>query len=107
MLSSALTWAVEQGHLKNHPFKGEIRLEGDSHRETILENRTAYKRLFTTMDEMVAESELRPQVRDIVVLLALTGARRNEIRTMCLTTWYWKTWVRSPNPPLSRSSPRA
>jgi integrase len=82
LLSAALSWAVEQGHLKNHPFKGEIRLEGDSRRDAILEDRGAYQRLFTTMDEMVAEGELRQQVRDIVTLLALTGARRNEIRAL-------------------------
>jgi integrase len=82
LLSSALTWAVEEGHLSRHPFKGEIRLEGDNERETILEDQADYERLFTTMDQMVAEGDLRQQVRDIVVLIALTGARRNEIRAL-------------------------
>jgi integrase len=38
VLSHALTKAVEWGAIKNHPFKGEVRLEGSAHRDRYVDD---------------------------------------------------------------------
>ncbi len=82
VLSSMLTWAVGEGQLDRNPIIGSLRLDGGGERTTILDRPEQYARLFATMDGMVAEGELRPLVRAFVVLVAATGMRRNEARTL-------------------------
>lgn len=52
-LSALLSWAINEGRLASHPLKGALRLEGDAHRETVLESSEDYARLFAAMDSMV------------------------------------------------------
>ncbi len=82
VLSSMLSWAVNEGQLDRNPIIGTIRLDGTSERTTILDQPEQYTKLFETMDKMAAEGRLRPQVRAFVVALAATGLRRNEARTL-------------------------
>ena len=82
VLSSMLSWAVNEGQLDRNPIIGTIRLDGTGERTTILDQPEQYTRLFSTMDNMVAEGRLRPHVRAFVVLLSATGLRRTEARTL-------------------------
>jgi integrase len=82
VLSAMLTWAVGEGRLDRNPIIGGIRLDGGGERSTIIGQPEQYARLFATMDKMVAEGRLRAIVRAFVVLLAATGMRRNEARTL-------------------------
>ena len=78
LLSAIVSWAVAHGFSAIHPFKGTIRLEGDGVREATITQPSEFKRLFETMDEMVAESKIPPTARAYFVLLALTGMRRGD-----------------------------
>jgi integrase len=82
LLSALLTWAVGEGRLDRNPIIGGMRLDGGGERTTILDEPGQYARLFETMDLMVAEGRLRAIVRAFVVLVAATGMRRNEARTL-------------------------
>ena len=73
---------VGEGQLDRNPIIGLVRLDGGGERTTILDQPEQYTRLFETMDGMVAGGELRPAVRAFVMLLAATGMRRNEARTL-------------------------
>jgi integrase len=83
LLSSLLTWCVNYGRLDRNPILGVLRLNGGGERTTILDQPEHYQRLFETMDVMVSEGKLRPLMRALVVLVAATGMRRNEARTLC------------------------
>jgi integrase len=82
VLSSVLTWTVGEGHLARNPIIGALRLDGGGERTVILDQPEQYAALFTTMDAMVNEGRLRASVRVFVVLLAATGMRRDEARTL-------------------------
>jgi integrase len=82
VLSALLTWAVGEGRLARNPILGVLRLHGGGQRSAILDQPEHYATLFATMDRMVAEGRLRPMVRAFVVLLAATGLRRDEARTL-------------------------
>ena len=82
VLSALMSWAVGEGRLDRNPIIGGLRLDGEGERTTILDQPEQYARLFETMDRMVAEGRLRAIVRAFVVLLAATGMRRNEARTL-------------------------
>ena len=82
VLSSLLTWCVGEGQLERNPIIGSFRLNGGSERSTILDQPQQYATLFGTMDTMVAEGRLRPMMRAFVTLLAATGMRRDEARTL-------------------------
>ena len=82
VLSAMLTWAVGEGQLGRNPIIGALRLDGGGERTTVLDQPEQYARLFKTMDTMVADDDLRPPIRAFVVLLAATGMRRNEARTL-------------------------
>jgi integrase len=81
-LSSLLSWAVNEGQLARNPIIGALRLSGGGERTVILDRPEQYASLFETMDAMVAEGSLRTEVRAFVTLLAATGMRRNEARTL-------------------------
>jgi integrase len=82
VLSAMLTWAVGEGQLSRNPIIGALRLDGGGERTTILDRPEQYAALFSTMDRMVAEGRLRADVRAFVTLIAATGMRRNEARTL-------------------------
>jgi integrase len=73
---SMLTWAVEGGHLKANPFAG-IELNKVAGRERFLDD-AELARLGSTVAEMEAEG-VNASSLTIARLLALTGARKNEI----------------------------
>ncbi len=82
VLSSLLSWAVGEGQLDRNPIIGSLapRWRRRAHRDP--RPAGAICALFETMDAMVAEAKLRPLVRAFVVLVAATGMRRNEARTL-------------------------
>jgi Site-specific recombinase XerD len=80
VLSSLMTWAVGEGRLERNPIIGNLRLTGDNQRETIIGAPEEYVRLYAAMDDLVASGDLRPMVRAFIVVAALTGARRGELR---------------------------
>jgi integrase len=84
LLSAALTWAVGEGQLERNPMRGGgLRIESDGQRETVITEAAQYGALFAAMDTMVAAGKLRPSVRAFLICAALTGMRRNELRTLC------------------------
>lgn len=82
ILSSLLSWTVNEGQLARNSIIGALRLDGGGERTTVLDQPDQYVRLFQTMDRMVVESRLRADVQAFVTLLAATGMRRNEARTL-------------------------
>jgi integrase len=84
LLSTVLSWAVAEGQLERNPLRGALRLDGDTSRETVITQPEEYIRLFETMDRMVAAGSLRPALRAFLIVAALTGMRRGELRSL---TW--------------------
>jgi integrase len=84
LLSSIMTWAVGAGHLSRNVIAGNIRLSGDNERSEVLAGPEDYRKLFAAIDSMVEAGELRLLVGVYLKVLALTGMRRNELRTL---TW--------------------
>jgi integrase len=84
ILSSALTWSVGEGRIERNPVIGNLRLDGDGSRETVITEPAQYLELFETMARMVAAGELRNQARVFVMCSALTGMRRGELQAL---TW--------------------
>jgi integrase len=84
VLSAALTWAIHEGELERHPFKGALRLEGDGVRECVITEPAQYIALFEAMDAMAAAGKLRPVIRAFFIVAALTGMRRSELQAL---TW--------------------
>lgn len=81
LLRSALTWAVEEGYLASNVASG-VKIGTDGSRDVILHDVAQYKSLFSALDHMEQERLLRPQVANAVRVIALTGARRNEIASL-------------------------
>jgi integrase len=84
LLSTALTWAVGEGQRERNPLRGALRLDGDRVRETVITQPAEYVALFEAMDRMVAAKKLRPTARAFLIVAALTGMRKGELRTL---TW--------------------
>jgi integrase len=85
VIQAMLNWAAEQGRLNINPLQGgQLRLPPPRNRETVITEPEQYAKLFDTMANMVALGELRPEVRNAIVLIAATGMRRNEAREL---TW--------------------
>ncbi|MFI0414840.1 MAG: tyrosine-type recombinase/integrase [Candidatus Thiodiazotropha sp.] len=81
LLRSVLNWAIDEGYISSNPAVG-VKTGSDGARETILESSEQYKALFETLDKMEAERRLRSSVADAIRVIALTGARRNEIAAL-------------------------
>ncbi|MCU7933050.1 MAG: site-specific integrase [Candidatus Thiodiazotropha sp. (ex Codakia rugifera)] len=81
VLCSILNWAIDEGYLSSNPATG-VKIGSDGIRETILESTEQYKSLFQTLDTMEIERRLRSAVADAIRVIALTGARRNEIASL-------------------------
>jgi integrase len=80
LLSTMLGWACAKGLLERHPIRGLLRLPASPPRETVITSEDEYARLFSAMDDMVAEGKLRPALRAFITVAALTGMRRGELQ---------------------------
>jgi integrase len=80
VLRAALNWAVAEGYAASNPAQG-VNIGLDGVRKTTLK-KDDYPRLFQTLDKMQTERRLRSEVADAVRVIALTGARRNEIASL-------------------------
>ncbi len=78
LLRAVFSWAIDEGLTKDNPAAG-VKIGADGQRDTILESVEDYERLFRTLDKMEAELRIKPAVADAIRVIALTGARRNEI----------------------------
>ncbi len=78
LLKAILAWATREGLAKTNPAE-HFRTGSDGVRETILEDRDAYARLFAAIDKLENEHQLQRPVADVIRIIALTGARRSEI----------------------------
>ncbi|AKI00558.1 site-specific recombinase XerD [Hoeflea sp. IMCC20628] len=81
LLRSTLQWAVRERMVKANPV-ADVRTGTDGTRDVILDDATAYGRLFQTLDRMENEKRIRQPVADAIRIIALTGARRGEITGM-------------------------
>ncbi len=82
LLRTVLSWAMAEKMVQSNPAAG-IKTGADGTREIILEDADAYARLFRTLDVMETERRIRQPVADAVRVIALTGARRGEVASMC------------------------
>jgi integrase len=80
ILSSLLTWAVGEGRLPRNPIIGNLRLNGDGSRDTVLDRAEQYAALFAAMAALVASGELRLQSQVFITVKACTGMRRGELQ---------------------------
>lgn len=77
LLRAIFSWGVKERLIKDNPAQG-IELGQDGRREVMLAAED-YQRLFRVLDQFEKEHRIRPAVADCLRVLALTGARRNEI----------------------------
>lgn len=78
LFRTVLNWAMGERLAASNPATA-LKFPGNRNRDTILEDAEAYARLFKTLDKMEREKRVRSTVADAVRLLALTGARKNEV----------------------------
>lgn len=83
LLRAILNWALSEDLTAANPAAA-VKLPSVGRRETFLEGKDDYARLFTTLDRMQAEKRLRAPVAEAIRVIALTGARRGEIAGL---TW--------------------
>lgn len=81
-IKAVLSWGVSESLITNHPGI-YLKAGKNGRREDYMEN-PDYASVFKTMELMGEEGSLRPTVADAIRLIALTGARRNEI---CALVW--------------------
>lgn len=91
VLRSIFSWGMQQRYLSENPASG-IDLGRDGERTAVLSNTDQYAQLFTAIDELQAEQRIRREAADCIRVLALTGARRNEIAGL---RWGWVDLKRS------------
>ncbi|MDZ7684160.1 MAG: site-specific integrase [Gammaproteobacteria bacterium] len=78
LLRAAYSWAIQERILQNNPAQG-VKLGADGRRDAIIESAEQYQRVFEVIQELEDNRELRREAADAIRLIALTGARRNEI----------------------------
>jgi integrase len=78
LLRTIFRWAVREGLAEANPAE-HVKTGVSCTRDTILDDSTAYGRLFETLDRMQSERRIRGAVADAIRLIALTGARRGEV----------------------------
>jgi integrase len=81
LFRAVMTWAIDEGMAKDNPAAA-VKIGVDGQRDVILETVEEYERLFRTLDKMQAELRIRPAAADAIRVIALTGARRNEIAAL-------------------------
>lgn len=78
LLRAVYTWAIEENLASANPA-ASVQIGTDGQSDTILDDAKAYERLFKALEAMEGEQAIRPAVADAIRVIALTGARRNEI----------------------------
>lgn len=78
VLRAIFNWAVDEQLMKENPAAG-LALGSDGVRETALQTTEEYERLFNALTSLEGILQLHPAQANAIRLLALTGARRNEI----------------------------
>jgi len=78
LFAAVLSSAVKEGLVSHNPAR-DIDNGGDRCREVVMRDSDDYRRLFETLTRMETDNRLRPAVANIIRLIALTGARRDEI----------------------------
>lgn len=78
LLRAVYTWAIEENLAAVNPA-AVVSIGTDGQNDTILDDAKAYERLFRALEAMERERAIRPAVADAIRVIALTGARRNEI----------------------------
>lgn len=81
LLRAAINWAKSEGLAKVNAAEG-VKIGNDSTRDTILGTADQYAAMFRALDTMTNEKRLREAVADAIRVIALTGARRNEIAAL-------------------------
>ncbi len=81
VLRAVLNWAINEGHCSNNPANG-VEIGNDGEREAVLGSVEQYVTLFKTLEQMENEKRIRPVAADCIRVIALTGARRNEIAAL-------------------------
>lgn len=82
VLSSLCTWAVGEGQLERNPLIGNLRLDGDGSRDTVLTEPEQYTALLAAMDRLVADGKLRALSRAFITVAAFTAMRRGELQAL-------------------------
>src|SRR5690554_6460437 len=73
-----LNWAVAEGMMLENPAS-KIKLGSDGEREAALQTTEEYKRLFNALTFLDETKQIPTSAANAIRILALTGARRNEI----------------------------
>lgn len=81
VLRAILSWAVVERLITENPA-AKLSFGSDGKRDLILESSDDYQRLFRTLDDLESTRKIRPEVADIIRILALTGTRKNEIAAL-------------------------
>ncbi|MEW8322190.1 MAG: site-specific integrase [Candidatus Thiodiazotropha taylori] len=81
LLSTIFNWAIVEGHLSSNPASS-VKVGNDGERTVFLESACQYRALFNTLERLEAQRQLRSPVADAIRVIALTGARRNEIASL-------------------------
>ena len=78
LLKAVFNWGIREGLASSNPCQNIV-IGRDGIRSVILEDASAYSRLFSTLATLEDRKQIRPQAADAIRLIALTGARRGEI----------------------------
>lgn len=92
LLRAIFAWGIAEKIISNNPAAG-VAVGNDGTREAVLDGGDEYARLFQTLGIMETEKRIRPAVADAIRVIALTGARRNEIASLCWSHVNLKTGV--------------
>lgn len=82
LLSAILSLALENGWIERHPFIGQIKLRGDGVRDVVITQQDEYHRLFSSLDELLAEGKINLVANVFFKIAAVTGARRGELMNL-------------------------
>ena len=83
VLRAVINWAIGEGYTDANPAQ-RIEIGTDGNRDTILATADQYAALFRALDTLQAQRKVPGSAADAIRVLALTGARRNEIAAL---TW--------------------
>lgn len=81
VLRAIINWAIGEGYAGTNPAQ-RIDIGTDGNRDTILATADQYTALFRALDTLQAQREIPDSAADAIRVLALTGARRNEIAAL-------------------------
>lgn len=78
VLRAIYNWAMREGLTDANPCE-KVELGSDGNRTTILESAEQYKSLFDALEHLAVTRQISESAADAIRVLALTGARRNEV----------------------------